>query len=82
MWGVAPGAKLIPVRVSTSVVLVGGGVLNLARAIEFAADRNVHVISISRGRARTQPQRGPRRQGTKLRVRCAALNRMTALGTP
>jgi serine protease len=49
VWGVAPGAKLIPVRVSTSVVLIGGGVLNLARAIEFAADRNVHVISISLG---------------------------------
>ncbi|MCA1617895.1 MAG: S8 family serine peptidase [Acidobacteria bacterium] len=49
VWGVAPGAKLIPVRVSTSVVLVGGGVLNLARAIEHAADKNVHVISISMG---------------------------------
>ncbi|HEX6622187.1 MAG TPA: S8 family serine peptidase, partial [Pyrinomonadaceae bacterium] len=49
VWGVAPGAKLIPVRVSTSVVLGGGGVLNLARAIEHAADKSVHVISISMG---------------------------------
>lgn len=49
VWGVAPGAKLIPVRVSTSVVLLGGGVLNLARAIEWAADKNVHVISMSMG---------------------------------
>lgn len=53
VWGVAPGAKLIPLRVSRSVVLdvpwAGSGVLNLAKAIEFAADRGAHVISMSLG---------------------------------
>jgi len=53
VWGVAPGAKLIPVRVSRSVVLdvpwAGGGVLNLAKAIEHAADKGAHVVSISMG---------------------------------
>lgn len=53
VWGVAPGAELIPIRVSRSVVLdtpwAGGGVLNLAKAIEFAADRGAHVVSISMG---------------------------------
>ncbi|HSH80301.1 MAG TPA: S8 family serine peptidase [Herpetosiphonaceae bacterium] len=45
--GVAPGARLIPIRVSPSVVLLS--TLNLARAIEYAARRGVHVISISMG---------------------------------
>jgi serine protease len=53
VWGVAPGAKLIPFRVSRSVVLdvpwAGSGVLSLARAIELAADRDAHVISMSLG---------------------------------
>jgi serine protease len=53
VWGVAPGAQLIPFRVSRSVVLdvpwAGGGVSNLAKAIELAADRGAHVISISMG---------------------------------
>ncbi|MFN2511945.1 MAG: S8 family serine peptidase [Pyrinomonadaceae bacterium] len=53
VWGVAPGAKLIPLRVSRSVVLdvpwAGSGVLSLARAIELAADRGAHVISMSLG---------------------------------
>jgi len=53
VWGVAPGAQLIPFRVSRSVVLdvpwAGGGVSNLAQAIELAADRGAHVISISMG---------------------------------
>lgn len=53
VWGVAPGARLIPLRVSRSVVLdvlwAGGGVLNLAKAIEFAADSGAHVVSISMG---------------------------------
>jgi serine protease len=45
--GAAPGAKLIPFRVSDSVVILDG--LNLARAIERAADAGAHVISISMG---------------------------------
>lgn len=53
VWGVAFGAKLIPLRVPRSVVLdvpwAGSGVLNLARAIEFAADQGAHVVSISLG---------------------------------
>jgi len=53
VWGVAPGARLIPLRVSRSVVLdvpwAGSGVLNLAKAIELAADRGAHVISMSLG---------------------------------
>jgi serine protease len=47
--GVAPGAKVIPLRVSYSVVLLS--VRNLAEAIEYAADHGVHVISISLGTA-------------------------------
>lgn len=43
----------MPLRVSRSVVLdvlwAGGGVLNLANAIEMAADRGAHVVSISMG---------------------------------
>lgn len=53
VWGVAPGARLIPIRVSRSVVLnvpwAGGDALNLARAIEHATDNGAHVISISMG---------------------------------
>lgn len=53
VWGVAPGARLIPLRVSRSVVLdvpwAGSGVLNLAKAIELAADRGAHVVSMSLG---------------------------------
>ncbi|HEX9991022.1 MAG TPA: S8/S53 family peptidase [Chloroflexia bacterium] len=45
--GSAPGAKLVPFRVSDSTVIVDA--LNLARAIERAADAGVHVISISMG---------------------------------
>lgn len=45
--GAAPAAKLIPFRVSNSVVILDG--LNLARSIEKAADADVHVISISMG---------------------------------
>jgi serine protease len=45
--GVAPGAKLVPIRVSFSVVLLS--VLNLATAIEYAADRGIHILSISLG---------------------------------
>lgn len=47
--GVAPGAKLLPLRVSYSVVLLG--VRNLAEAIEYAADNGSHVITISLGTA-------------------------------
>jgi hypothetical protein len=53
VWGVAPGSKLIPIRVSRSVVLdvlwAGGGVRELAKAIEYAADNGAHVVSISMG---------------------------------
>ncbi len=53
VWGVAPGATLIPLRISRSVVLdtfwAGSGVLNLSKAIEFAADQGAHVISMSVG---------------------------------
>lgn len=45
--GVAPGAKIIPLRVSDSVVLTS--MRNLARAIEWATDKGAHVISISMG---------------------------------
>ena len=45
--GIAPGAKVIPLRVSYSVVLES--VRNLAEAIEYAADHGVHVLSISLG---------------------------------
>lgn len=45
--GVAPGAKLIPLRMTYSVVLVG--MMKLAKAIEHAADQGAHVISISLG---------------------------------
>jgi serine protease len=47
VWGVAPGARLVPFRVSDSVVVLDG--LNLARAIERAADAGAHVISVSMG---------------------------------
>jgi serine protease len=45
--GVAPGAKLIPIRMTYSVVLVG--MMKLAKSIEYAADQGAHVISISLG---------------------------------
>jgi serine protease len=45
--GAAPSARLIPFRVSDSVVILD--TLNLARAIEKAADAGAHVISVSMG---------------------------------
>lgn len=45
--GTAPYARLIPFRVSDSVIVMD--TLNLARAIELAADRGAHVISMSMG---------------------------------
>lgn len=45
--GIAPGAKLIPLRMTYSVVLVG--MMKLAQAIEYATDRGAHIISISLG---------------------------------
>ncbi|MBW4603649.1 MAG: S8 family serine peptidase [Calothrix sp. FI2-JRJ7] len=47
--GVAPGAKLVPLRVSLSVVLIS--IVNISKAIEYAADNGIHVISISLGTA-------------------------------
>jgi serine protease len=45
--GVAPHARLIPFRVSDSVVVMN--TMNLAHAIERATDAGAHVISISMG---------------------------------
>ncbi|NJM72312.1 MAG: S8/S53 family peptidase [Scytonema sp. RU_4_4] len=45
--GIAPGAKLVPLRVSNSVVL--WSVRNLAEAIEYAADNDIHVLAVSLG---------------------------------
>jgi thermitase len=45
--GAAPGAKLIPFRVSDTVIILD--TLNLARAIEMAVDAGAQVISISMG---------------------------------
>jgi serine protease len=45
--GVAPGARIVPLRVSDSVVLTS--MRNLARAIEWATNKGAHVISISMG---------------------------------
>jgi serine protease len=45
--GVAPGATLIPIRTTESVVLFS--MSNLTRAIRFAIDKQVHVVSISLG---------------------------------
>jgi serine protease len=47
--GVAPGAKLVPLRVSLSVVLIS--IISISKAIEYAADNGFHVISISLGTA-------------------------------
>ncbi|NTU83578.1 MAG: S8 family serine peptidase [Chloroflexales bacterium] len=46
--GVAPGAQVMPLRVTRSVVLLMS-TFALAHAIEYAADRGAHVISISLG---------------------------------
>ena len=45
--GVAPMAKLIPLRVTNRVVILKPG--NLAEAIHFAIEKKCHVISISLG---------------------------------
>lgn len=45
--GVAPGAKIVPLRVTHSVALLS--TRNLSRAIEYAADKGFHIISISLG---------------------------------
>lgn len=45
--GVAPRAKLIPLRVTNDVKLFNFG--NLAEAIHYAVEKGVHVISISLG---------------------------------
>jgi serine protease len=45
--GVAPGAKIIPLRVSYSVVLLS--IRNLAEAIEYAANNGIHILTISLG---------------------------------
>lgn len=47
--GIAPGAKAIPLRVTKSVVLGLFSTWHLANAIEYAANRGAHVISISLG---------------------------------
>ena len=45
--GIAPMAKLIPLRVTNCVVLINFG--NLAEAIHYAVEKQCHVISISLG---------------------------------
>ncbi len=45
--GIAPRAQLVPLRVTTNVVLLSFG--KLAEAIRFAADDGHHVLSISLG---------------------------------
>lgn len=45
--GVAPGATLIPLRVTYSVVLLG--MMKLAQSIYYVTDQGAHVISISLG---------------------------------
>ena len=45
--GVAPMAKLIPLRVTNRVVILNFG--NLAEAIHYAVEKECHVISISLG---------------------------------
>lgn len=45
--GTAPGASLIPIRTTSSVVLLS--MRGLCRAIDHATDRGAHVISISLG---------------------------------
>lgn len=47
--GVAPGARVVPLRVSYSVVLLS--IRNLAEAIEYAADNGAHIVTISLGTA-------------------------------
>lgn len=50
--GVAPGARLIPIRTARTVALLS--TRRLARAIEYAVDRGAHVISISMGGVRSR----------------------------
>ncbi|MEC4813727.1 MAG: S8 family serine peptidase [Scytonema sp. PMC 1069.18] len=45
--GIAPGSKLIPIRIAYSVVQVN--MLNLAKGIEYAVEQGAHVISVSLG---------------------------------
>jgi serine protease len=45
--GVAPGARVIPLRITKSVVLFG--MMKLAKAIGYAVENGAHVISISLG---------------------------------
>ena len=46
--GVAPGAKIIPIRTGVSVITLISS-LNLANAIEYAADSGAHIVSVSMG---------------------------------
>lgn len=46
--GLAPGAEVVPIRVTSSVVVLAWQA-RLARAIELAVDRGCHVISLSLG---------------------------------
>jgi len=46
--GVAPGARIIPIRTGVSVITLISS-FNLANAIEYAADRGAHIVSISMG---------------------------------
>src|SRR3954471_17917002 len=46
-WGVAPGAKILPLRVSTSVIHLS--FQNVCKALVEAMDNQAHVISMSFG---------------------------------
>lgn len=45
--GVAPGASVMPLRITQSVVLFG--MMKLAKAIDYAVENGAHVVSISLG---------------------------------
>jgi subtilisin family serine protease len=47
LWGVVPGATLIPIRAIRFIFFLFDG--DVARAIQFAADQGCHVISMSLG---------------------------------
>lgn len=47
LWGVAPGATLVPIRAIRFVFFLFDS--DVARAIKFAADQGCHVISMSLG---------------------------------
>jgi hypothetical protein len=53
VFGVAPAARLIPIRCADSVIVVSG--LNVARAFHYAAAQGAHVITMSMGGFPSKP---------------------------